>query len=292
MDFIKEFKVFFGIFFKIVKSQQVFEELISKKILNIDYLLEHLLKLPNNPKTFQRLRKIHEHSISSYLKGIQNLRGEAPSNYKSFEDYGKSFGFSLEKQKPIRSTNNKENVLPDPSIQKPQKIQTFLLDNKYSKMMMKKLKAQGSSVFARKNLRKPVFQNELLRNFNSYSCYEDQRILSQDQKYYSLRLQTHSVDDSRRSPEFERNNIENYRTPEKKRPGHEILNVLSENVEFETEDTKVHDISRLVGSKVVSTPHHEPEVTVLETPLKEKKVIGTLMKKEYKNEESWSYHQG
>lgn len=287
LDFIKEFKFFFGTFFKLLKSQQNFEELISKKILNIDYLLENVLKLPNNPKNFQRLRKVHEHSISSYLKGIYNLRGETLSNYKSFEDYGKNFGFLL--QKPTRLTKNKENVSP---AEKPPKFQNFLLDNKYSQMIMKKLKGQGSSLFARRNLRKPLFQNELLRNFNSHSCYEDRRNFSQGQKYYSERLQTHSVDESRQSPEFERNKIENYKTPEKKKPGHEILNVLSENVEFENEDTKVHDISRPVGSKVVSTPHPELQSIVLETPLKEKKVIGTLMKKEYKNEESWSYHQG
>jgi len=288
-DFMKEIKGICTFCLNLAKSQLEFEESVVKKFIKIDYLFENMLKSPLNQHHLQKLLKIHGFSHNSDPKRSKKLKDEAFSLEKIEESLEKSLTFMLDSVKSNKSAN-KENMPNFMSMKKPPKVQSFLLKDKYSKMLMKKLKSEGFPIFPRGNLRKPKFPSNFLmnsHNFISNSSIDHPKKHSKDRQYYSESMNNRDFDfEIRDSPVFESINMENYRTPEKKPL--DSLNVLSENVEFELEDTKIHDISKPLDSKVISTPHDNKE----ETPMKEKRIIGILMKKEYKNQENSNYHHG
>ena len=173
----------------------------------------------------------------------------------------------------------KENQNPEKSLQK----------NNYTRNLIKKLKKNDFNIFDLKNHKnlKIVKKNLDLhktKEFQSISALDSSTLKFDNYSFFSEKNKKFESNfDSLDKSHFESLNKNLvYTTPIK------YYN-LSENVQCEVEDTKIHDFLKKYDSKaVVSTPHNgwkgEWKKTVgLESPFKEKEIIRNLMKKEYRD---------
>ena len=260
-DFYQEIRKVLVICSDFSQSQQKYNEFTQRKFLQIDGFLDNLLKTPFflNKTPMKNLQKnsnscvLTQNSPFFDEKSLKNIEKNLETQYFSLVKALKNSG---NMKKTSKNSKEKEN--------------SGDLKKKYTSMVLKKLKNNGyfslllSKTPAEIQRKISLHQTKAFRSISSCETEKPPNF-----HYFSEKPKENRL--------FHEEN--GFKTPKKQK-------IPSENVDFEVEESKIHDISMPFSSKYM--------VNKLDTPLKEKEIISNLMRKEFQESDDLlkNYHHG